>query len=226
MADAPSAPVLRLAHRGDHRRFAENSTSALLAALRVPGCDGVEFDVRAARDGVPVVLHDETLTRVHGRRARAADLTADELEPMGIPRLSDVLLALPRWAFLDVELKEDLGRSVVEALVSSRGAHLRAAVVSSFLPVALERIRGLAPGWPCWLNLERLTAGAIRTAGVLGCAGVSVEHGALDPASVGRAKAAGLAVAAWTVTEPGEYERLADLGVVAICVEGAALDDR
>ena len=37
----------------------------------VPGCDGVEFDVRASTDGVPILLHDETLERVfHGNAER------------------------------------------------------------------------------------------------------------------------------------------------------------
>ena len=34
----------------------------------------------------------------------------------------------------------------------------------------------------------------------------------------------GLAVAAWTVREPEDYRRLEALGLVAICVEAAALD--
>ena len=62
--------ALRLAHRGDWRRAPENTIAAFLAALDVPGCDGLEFDVRAAADGVPVVIHDDTLARVQGSRAR------------------------------------------------------------------------------------------------------------------------------------------------------------
>ena len=46
---------LRLAHRGDWRVAPENTLDAFLAAMRIPGCDGVELDVRLSRDGVPVV---------------------------------------------------------------------------------------------------------------------------------------------------------------------------
>jgi glycerophosphoryl diester phosphodiesterase len=53
--------TLRLAHRGDWRRAPENTLEAFRAALAIPACDGLEFDVRAAADGVPVVCHDETL---------------------------------------------------------------------------------------------------------------------------------------------------------------------
>ena len=59
--------MLRLAHRGDWRHAPENTIPALLAALKVPACGGLEFDVRLSADGVPVLLHDETLARVQGR---------------------------------------------------------------------------------------------------------------------------------------------------------------
>ena len=44
------------------------------------------------------------------------------------------------------------------------------------------------------------------------------------PGSLARARAAGLEVAAWTVRRRATAERLARLGVVATCVEAAALD--
>ena len=95
----------RLAHRGDWRRAPENTLAAFLAAIAVPGCDGLEFDVRASADGVPVVIHDETLERVQGVDARVDELSAEALERHGVPSLADVLAAVPRRAFLDVELK-------------------------------------------------------------------------------------------------------------------------
>jgi glycerophosphoryl diester phosphodiesterase len=53
--------TLRLAHRGDWRNAPENSLAAMQAALAIPGCDGLEFDVRASSDGVPILLHDPSL---------------------------------------------------------------------------------------------------------------------------------------------------------------------
>ena len=216
--------TLRLAHRGDHRRHPENSLAAIVGAVEVPGCDGVEFDVRASRDGVPVIVHDETLARVQGRPDAVAELTAAELEALGVPRLEDALAALPHRAFLDVELKEALGRAVVEVLAAGRGPDLHNAVISSFDPRAIARIRGLAPGWPCWLNAAELEPATIRAAVDLGCTGVSVQWRTLGPVAVAAAGAAGLAVAAWTVTARSVYARLVELGVAAICVEGKALE--
>lgn len=216
-------PTLRLAHRGDHRDHPENSLEAILAAVAVPGCDGVELDVRAARDGTPVVVHDATLARVHGRAEEVGELDADELEGLGVPRLSTVLAALPRGAFLDIELKESFGRTLVEILAAGRGPELHGAVVSSFDAGALARIRGLVPGWPRWLGAHDLSPATITAALELDCRGVAVDWRAIDAASSAAAQAAGLEVAAWTVTERADYLRLVDLGVVAICVEGEAL---
>lgn len=190
----------------------------------MPGCDGLEFDVRAARGGVSVCYHDETLTRVHGIDRRVAEMSVAELEGIGVPTLADVLAAIPRRAFLDVELKGDPGRPAFEALVGGRGPGLERAVVSSFEPATLKRIGGLAPTWPRWLNSHDASPSTIATAVELGCQALSVEWPALDAAAFARARAAGLEIVSWTVRRRSTFARLERLGASAICVEAAALD--
>jgi glycerophosphoryl diester phosphodiesterase len=214
---------LALAHRGDHGRHPENSLPALLAALDRPACDGLEFDVRASRDGVPVVYHDETLARVHGRREGVADLSAAELNALGVASLAAVLAAVPRRAFLDVDVKVQLGRPLIEVLAAGRGPALSNAVISSFDERALVRVCELARDWPTWLNAVDLSPATLDRAVDLGCRGVSVEWHAIDSRAVARARSAGLEVAGWTVSRRPTRDRLARLGVVAICVEGGAL---
>lgn len=217
--------MLRLAHRGDWRRALENTVPALLAALKVPGCDGVEFDVRLAADGVPVLLHDETLDRVQRRPERVAEVGSRALEDAGIPTLADVLAALPHRAFLDVELKGRHDRGVVEVLAAGRGPGLVNAVVSSFEPDTLERVAGLVPTWPRWLNAVDLEPGTIAVANELECRAIAVEWHGIDREALARAHAADLEVVAWTIRRRSTRERLARLGVLAGCVEAAALDD-
>jgi glycerophosphoryl diester phosphodiesterase len=218
------ARTLRLAHRGDWRRAPENSIAAFTAALAIPACDGLEFDVRSSADGVPVVSHDVTLERTHGRPERVDALSAAALEALGIPTLAEVLAMAGRRPFLDVELKEVLGPVVVELLAGARGPGLSNAVVSSFEVAALERVGHLAPAWPRWLNSHTLGTAEIDTAVRLGCRGVAIQWRALDEGSVARAQAAGLEVASYTVRRRATFDRLARLGVVAVCVETAALD--
>jgi glycerophosphoryl diester phosphodiesterase len=216
--------VLRLAHRGDWRRAPENSLAALTAALGVPGCDGVEFDVRVSADGVPVLAHDETLERVYGRPGRVDGLTARDLEDAGVPSLSDALALIPHRATIDVDLKGLHDRAVVEVLASGRGPGLVNGVVSSFTPETLERIAGLAPAWPRWLNAYELSADKIRTAVDLDCQAISVDFRQIDAGSLAAVRSAGLALAAWTVRRRTTYGRLRRQGVIAACVEAAALD--
>jgi glycerophosphoryl diester phosphodiesterase len=217
--------TLRLAHRGDWRKAPENTVGAMLAALEIPACDGLEFDVRASSDGVPVLSHDETLERVHGRSDRVSDLSVAELAAVGVPSLADLLAAVPERAFLDVELKGDPGvAAVVAVLEAARGPELRNAAVSSFEAATIDALGKLRPGWHRWLNVVEPSVGALATAATLGCRAIAVEWHSLDIASVARARRAGLDVVAWTVDRPPVFERLSSIGVTAACVEGAALD--
>jgi glycerophosphoryl diester phosphodiesterase len=216
--------MLRLAHRGDWRHAPENTLAAFAAALAVPGCDGVEFDVRLSSDRVPVVAHDDTLGRVFGRAGRIDEMTARDLEEAGVPSLADTLSMIPHAVTIDVDLKGLHDRAVVEVLAAGRGPELVNGVVSSFLPETLERVGRLAPRWRRWLNARHMSADTIRTARDLGCEAVSLEFHGIDEHVFETVRSAGLDVAAWTVRRRDTYGRLERLGVVAACVEAAALD--
>ena len=217
--------ALRLAHRGDWRVAPENTIPALVAAMAVPGCDGVEFDVQLSRDDVPVLLHDETLSRVQQRHERCDVLTAAELAEAGVSTLESALAVLPAEAFLDIELKgEAHGDATATVLRAALGDAPGRAVVSSFDPPSLVAMADRLPGWTRWLNTEDLAPATLSLALGLGCRGVSVEWGTITPARLRAAREAGLDVAAWTVRRQATFERLERLGVIACCVEAAALD--
>ncbi|MEJ7639661.1 MAG: glycerophosphodiester phosphodiesterase family protein, partial [Singulisphaera sp.] len=63
-------PVL-VAHRGDSAHAPENTLAAAQRAWD-EGADAWELDVQLSRDGVPVVLHDESLVRTTDVRTRFA----------------------------------------------------------------------------------------------------------------------------------------------------------
>lgn len=56
----------------------ENTLVAFRRALK-DGADGIECDVRLARDGVPVIVHDATLKRTALSDEKISDLTSHEL---------------------------------------------------------------------------------------------------------------------------------------------------
>jgi len=222
--------ALRLAHRGDWRVAPENSLAAMQAALRIPGCDGLEFDVRCAADGVPVLLHDESLARVQHVPMACSTLTASELAEHGIPTLGEILGAIGCDPFLDVELKEPV-QGALDVLELERGRIdddgrpvVRNAALSSFAPSILTWLRDQRPTWARWLNAYDLSPATIELAASLGCEAISAEWRGIDEAGVARAASAGLQVASWTVRELDDYRRLEALGVIGICVEAAALD--
>jgi len=219
--------ALRLAHRGDWRHAPENSLAAMVAAVRIPACDGLEFDVRHSLDGVPIVLHDQTLARVQGLAVAAADLTAAELEPLGVPTLAAVVAAAGRRAFLDIELKERPTDACLDVIAAGRGASnggLDRAVISSFDRAALAVVAAGRPAWPRWLNSHDLEQATISGATALGCTGIAAAWRAIDARSSGRVRDAGLELVAFTVRRRTTFDRLARLGVMAVCVEAAALD--
>jgi glycerophosphoryl diester phosphodiesterase len=76
---------LIIGHRGAAAVAPENTLVSFERALR-DGADGIEFDVRLASDGVPVIIHDATLRRTVLRKGRVRDFSSTELVAMDAGR--------------------------------------------------------------------------------------------------------------------------------------------
>lgn len=110
------------AHRGFSSAAPENSLPALGAAVAL-GAQELEFDVRFTADGVPVVIHDNDLSRLSGGRGTVTGSTLEELRKLDagdwqgdvfrglqIPALEEVLAKFSCHAILNIHLKvEDFG---------------------------------------------------------------------------------------------------------------------
>lgn len=141
------------AHRGLHGDgLPENSMAAFEAACRAGY--GIELDVRISRDGVPMVFHDETLTRVCGIDRKIGEFTAAELErtPLQgnpahtIPRLADVLSLVRGRVPLCVEIKHEQGvRAVCEPTAALLDGYRGAYCIESFNPMAVKWFRENRP---------------------------------------------------------------------------------
>lgn len=73
-----TALPLIIAHRGASAHAPENTLAAFRMAVDA-GADGIEFDVRLAKDGVPVVIHDATLKRTGRQSGNISQLTSSQL---------------------------------------------------------------------------------------------------------------------------------------------------
>jgi glycerophosphoryl diester phosphodiesterase len=110
-----------VAHRGDPYRVRENTIASLRSALH-RGADAVEIDVRLTRDGVPVLLHDETLKRLWEHDRPLLALSWEEVRGLtggGVPTLADALTATDgHRVMLDLPGTPDVraARRVVDAV--------------------------------------------------------------------------------------------------------------
>lgn len=124
--NGPMRTVTAVAHRGDPYRVRENTIDSLRSALH-RGADAVEIDVRLTRDGVPVLLHDETLERLWEVDRPLRALSADEARGLtdgGVPTLEAALAATGESrVMVDLPGGPDLGsvRRIVD-VVRSCGA--------------------------------------------------------------------------------------------------------
>ncbi len=227
---------LAFAHRGgaltEGNRGIENSLAAFEEAVRL-GFRYVETDVHATADGVALAFHDHTLDRVTDLVGTVADLPYSRIrqariggrEPIAL--LSDVLTTWPQLR-VNIDCK---ARGAIEPLarVIERHQAWDRVCVASFSAWRLSRLRArLGPrvatsyGPPGIAALRLLPTGALRllTAGHTGLA-AQVPAGAgrveiVTPSFVQRAHDLGKQVHVWTVDDPGEMDRLLDLGVDGI----------
>ena len=103
------AQVKVIAHRGDRTLpgIAENTFAAFDRAL-ASGAWGIEFDIRWTRDLVPVVHHDQDLSRVFGVQKLISDLTWAQLAEQApqLPLFSEMVEKYGGKVHFMIELKE------------------------------------------------------------------------------------------------------------------------
>ncbi|MET9774934.1 glycerophosphodiester phosphodiesterase [Streptomyces sp. NPDC006367] len=210
--------VTAVGHRGDPYRCRENTLDSLRSALD-RGADAVEVDVRLTRDGVPVLLHDETLKRLWGRDRPLRSLTAREVEELsggGVPTLvaalaatdgSRVMLDLPGGP------GEQAVRRVVET-VRECGAGDRVYYCAG--AAAMLTVRAVDPA--AEIALTRTTAAPPRPAllAALRPRWLNYRFPLVDRALADRVHRDGYLLSAWTPDTRRSMRRLLALGVDSV----------
>lgn len=220
------ARVLAIGHRGAAGRRPENTMPSFEKALEL-GADALEFDVTLSLDGVPVVIHDDTLDRTTDGRGAVEAVPFDDLRRLDagswkgvsahIPTLAEVLDAFAPRTLLNLEMKtsprrEQLVKACVDA-VTARGA-TGAVVFSSFDHDALRLLRRLLPA----ARIGVLAAGgemeaAFACAAELGAENIHPSMEEVTRNMVSRAHAAGLQVWTWTANSDMAIACVIDCGV-------------
>jgi glycerophosphoryl diester phosphodiesterase len=224
----PRAPrPLILGHRGAPRGAPENTLRAFRLALE-EGADGVELDVQPSADGVPVVLHDDTLDRTTDLSGDVATLSWERIaqaraggEP--VPRLEEVVAwAAESGAFLNVELKRPGAEAAAVEAVARAGLRERT-VFSSFLAASVAEVLRLDPAAACYLLSDGRAGLALAAARQLGASGVCLGARRATPAALAEFRRAGVPMIVWTVDRPYRIRGLLAEGVRGIITNLPAL---
>jgi glycerophosphoryl diester phosphodiesterase len=219
-----------LGHRGASRDAVENTLDAFTEA-RNQGADGVELDVHRTVDGELVVHHDAA---VDGFGILAEhELPTIRAALSSIPTLVEVLDACA-GLLVNVEIKnsphdadfdpDDLGAAAVVELLRSRDP-LDDVLVSSFHLPTIDRVHALDPEVPTGylVVVDPLPIPALELAHEHGHRAVHPHYAAMSEAhaadAVERAAALGLGLNVWTVNDPPDIVRLAELGVDSIITD-------
>lgn len=82
--------ILNIAHRGYSGKFDENTMFAFKKAIEY-GADGIETDVQLSKDGIPVLMHDETLERTTNGTGFLKNYTLNELKNLRTKSVGSVV---------------------------------------------------------------------------------------------------------------------------------------
>ena len=135
---APGQNPSMVAHRGTTMGAPENTISAIRYADSLQP-QAIEFDVRYSKDGVPFLMHDETVDRTTNGHGRVSDLTSVELSQLDAGTWFN-----PKFAGEPVPTLEQIGL----LFVGSPSGLLVDIKDNLTMKQALELVRLLAPVEP------------------------------------------------------------------------------
>ena len=214
----PFPHPLILGHRGAPLDAPENTLRSFAMAME-QGADGVELDVQAARDGVPVVIHDDALDRTTPARGRVAEhawAALARLSGAELPSLAQaVAWAAAAGAWLNVEIKAKGVEAATLAELRQAGI-LERTLVSSFHPGVIAEVGRIAPDVRRFLLTD---AWDDRARGELlesGAEGVCLQADCAIDSVLAELRERALPVVVWTVDEPARIRELLLHGVDAV----------
>lgn len=205
--------ILLLGHRGARRYAPENTLAAFDLALE-QGADGFEFDIRSTRNRQSVICHDAKLNRLSVRKHTFKQLcdSAATMERRP-PCLDDVLARYARNAFLNLEIKvRGMEREVATAV--SRTRMREGYFISSFLPGVIRELHALDDSLV--LGTLAQTRWQLRRWTRMPTRYVVPHYHLLSRRLVEEIHASGKLVVTWTVNEPRNMLKAADMGVDGI----------
>ncbi|MDT9690948.1 glycerophosphodiester phosphodiesterase [Streptomyces sp. P9(2023)] len=209
--------VTVVGHRGDPYNVRENTVPSIVSAIE-GGADAVEIDVRLTRDGVPVLLHDDTLKRLWGHDRPLSALSLAQLRELtygGVPTLREALIAAgPYRLMLDLPGgNEDSVRTIV-GTVRECGAAERVYYCAG--GVAMLHVRATDPAAEIALTWTTLAPPRAALLDAVRPRWLNYRFGLVSRALVDRVHRDGYLVSAWTADTRRTMRKLLSHGVDSI----------
>lgn len=219
--------MLNIAHRGASGRFPENTLCAFAAAIAA-GAGMCELDVQMTRDGVLMVIHDDTVDRTTDGKGAVAAMTLQEIQRLDagvkfgarfrgerVPTLEEVFAFVDDRCGLNVELKAaGAEHKVCEVIRACRAG--ATALVSSFDWDALARVRHIAPDIRVGLLASQRPARLLGAASEMRADAINPGFEIVTEGLCIAAHARAIKVYTWTVDDAVIMRRLVAYGVDGI----------
>lgn len=154
----PRDRVSAIAHRGGSHDAPENTLAAIRQAAK-NGATGVELDIEFTADGVPVLMHDNTVDRTTDGSGRLCDLTFEQVRKLNpaanhrlrnefpdekIPTLKEAVtecLSHNLTIFFDVKGHADMASAALKNIYMEFPQLYNNSMVCSFLPEVIYKMR-------------------------------------------------------------------------------------
>lgn len=230
------------AHRGGGSLAPENTLVAMEVGV-AHDYTAVEFDVKLSADGIPLLMHDDVLSRTTNGSGKVADYVMTALEVLDagawhsqafvgerIPRFSVVMRYLHRHGVCaNVEIKPCAGReaetgaAVVSWCAEFAQDSVLKPLLSSFNVEALNAARLVAPHMPLGLLVEIPQQAHLATLDMLGAVSLHCHHAMITRELVEFFHRYGYRVLTYTVNEPDRVAALLTMGVDGIFTDNLAV---
>ena len=236
-------PNLIAAHRGDRSHKPENTLSALRSSIGK--CDFIEIDVQLTKDLVPVIIHDDTLSRTSDVSKierfkdrtpwKIYDFTLEELQSLNFGSWFDqkyepvltleqaLLFAKEQHLFLNIEIKdmsktfrdEIVVQIIIDIIQKKHTEHLL--LLSSFYHPYLPLCKKLSPKTPtAALKMYKHPSDLINYLHSLQVDAYHPQDMITNQKTVSSLREAGFFVNVFTVNKTKRQKKLFDWGVNGI----------
>ncbi len=213
-----------IGHRGAAAYAPENTLASFQEARR-RGATWVEIDVKLTADGVPIVMHDDSLKRTTGVDRLVAKTPRADL-PAAVPTFEQAIACFAELGLgCNIEIKPCEGREVETAHVAVAAlrrwwpASLPQPLLSSFEDASLAAAREAAPEFVRAILLGEIGKDWRSRADAVGAAGVNTNGAKLTAPRAVEIRKAGFALSVYTIDDGDVAKALIGMGVDCIITD-------